>query len=82
MYIYTHIYIYVHIYTYTYMHIYIYIVLKLGLFEGAPCSRCEVGLCTVPRTTIKSADMVDEVNVHSVSGILVEFLSLRPVPLR
>ena len=57
-------------------------VLKLGLFEGAPCSRCEVGLCTVPRMTIQSAEMVDEINVHSVSGVLLEFLSLRPVSLR
>ena len=32
-------------------------------------------LCTVPRTTMKGAEMVDEVNVHSVSGILLEFLS-------
>jgi len=57
-------------------------VVKLGLFEGAPCSRCEVGLCTVPRATMKSTQIVDEINVHSVSGILLEFLSLRPVSLR
>jgi len=31
---------------------------------------------------MKSAEMVDEVNVHSVSGVLLEFLSLRPVSLR
>ena len=57
-------------------------VLELGLFEGAPCSSYEVVLCTVPRMAMKSAEMVDEVNVHSVSGVLLEFLSLRPVSLR
>jgi len=31
---------------------------------------------------MKSAEMVDEVNVHSISGVLLEFLSLRPVSLR
>jgi len=39
-------------------------------------------LCTIPRTTMKGAEMVDEVNVHSVSGVLLEFLSLRSVALR
>jgi len=28
---------------------------------------------------VESAEIVDEINVHSVSGILLEFLSLRPV---
>jgi len=31
---------------------------------------------------MKGAEMVDEVNVHSVSSVLLEFLSLRPVSLR
>jgi len=37
---------------------------ELGLLEGAPCSNREVGLCTVPRTTLKGAKMVDEVDVY------------------
>ena len=31
---------------------------------------------------MKSAEMVDEVDVHSVSGVLFEFLFLDPVSLR
>ena len=57
-------------------------VLELGLFEGAPCSHHEVGLCTVPRTTVNGAKMVDEVDMHSISSVLLEFLSLRPFSLR
>jgi len=56
-------------------------VLELGLLEGAPCSHREVGLRTVPRTTLKGAKMVDEVDVHSMSSFLLKFLSLRPVSL-
>ena len=42
---------------------------------------CEFSLCAVPRSTLKGAKMVDEVDVHSISLVLLEFLSLRPVSL-
>jgi len=56
-------------------------VLDLDLLEGGPCSNCEVGLCTVPRSTVKGAKMVDEIDVHSMSLVLLVFLSLHPVSL-
>ena len=56
-------------------------VLDLDLLEGGPCSNCEVGLCTVPRSTVKGAKMIHEVDVHSISLVLLEFFHLRPVSL-
>ena len=55
--------------------------MELGLLEGAPYFNCEVGLCTGSRSTVKGAKMVDNVGVHSISHVLLEFLSLRRVSL-
>ena len=46
-------------------------ILELGLLEGAPCSSREFGLCTFPRTTVKGAKMVDEVDVQSICLVLL-----------
>ena len=56
-------------------------VLELGLLEGATCSNCEVGVCTVPRSPMKGAKMVDKVDVYPISLILLKFLYLSSVPL-
>ena len=44
--------------------------MELNLLEGAPCSNCEVGLCTILRSAAKDAKIVDEVDLHTISLIL------------
>jgi len=41
----------------------------------------KVGLCGVPRPPIEGAKIIDEVDVHPVSLILLKFLSLSAVAL-